>query len=239
MPFLDDLLDELEKLTGTPFRARMRRSLKSAGGEYLARFGMQGLPALLGVDLSGSIRMGVPFKEGLSQTAYGVYGGLANKATRGFNLFMRGDWMRGLETLSPLFLENPLKAVRMATRGATTPAGKVMFDAKGRPIKLTAGETLAQAAGLRPARTAAISEEKRVEKNIEAFFKDSRDNLYQEYRLAKTAADRQAVMKAVREYNKKAGGYRGAIPLITGASLRRQRTQHPDKKLMQFDRAME
>jgi hypothetical protein len=114
-----------------------------------------------------------------------------------------------------------------------------MFDAKGRPIKLTAGETLAQAAGLRPARTAAISEEKRVEKNVELFFKDSRDDLYQEYRLAKTAADRKVVMKKVLDYNKKAAGYRGAIPLITGASLRRQRTQHPDKKLMQFDRAME
>ena len=239
MPFLDDLLDELEKLTGTPFRARMRRSLKSAGGEYLARFGMQGLPALLGVDLSGSIRMGIPFKEGLPQTAYGVYGGLADKATRGFNLFMRGDWARGLETLSPLFLENPLKAVRMATRGATTPSGKVMFDAQGGPIKLTAGETLAQAVGIRPARTAEISREKRVEKNVELFFKDSRDDLYQEYRLAKTAADRKAVMKKVLDYNKKAVGYRGAIPLITGASLRRQTVQRPDKKFMQFDRSME
>jgi hypothetical protein len=238
IPWLDDLLDELEKLTGVPFRTNMRKSLRSAGGEVLEKLGMQGIPALLGVDLSGSLRTGVPFKEGVSQTAYGVYGGLYRKAIKGFNSVMAGDYLRGVENLSPLFIENPMKAVRMATEGATTSTGKTVFDAYGKPIRLELGEMVSQMAGLRPARTAELSQEHQTYSNVQQYFKSEKDSIYQEFRLAKTSEDRQAVMKKVREYNRDAVKYRGAVPIITGDTLKRALTQKPDKRTLMFERSV-
>jgi hypothetical protein len=60
IPFLDDLLDELEKFFGKPFRSVMRKTLRDAGGPVLERMGMAGIPALMGIDISGSLKTGVP-----------------------------------------------------------------------------------------------------------------------------------------------------------------------------------
>ena len=47
----------------------------------------------------------------------------------------------------------------MSETGVTTPRGKVITDEQGKPIRLGAGEGIAQAAGFRPERLARISGE--------------------------------------------------------------------------------
>jgi len=44
----------------------------------------------------------------------------------------REDYLRAVEFASPAFLENMLKAARMATQGATTPGGKDHLRRKGK-----------------------------------------------------------------------------------------------------------
>jgi len=85
LPFLGDLLDQLEKLFGIPFRTKIRELTKSIGGETLDRASIARIPALLGqipgmvgVDLSGSIRLGLPNitdpLKGGEETIFGVWG---------------------------------------------------------------------------------------------------------------------------------------------------------------------
>jgi hypothetical protein len=81
IPFLDDLLDEGEEFFGTPVKSNMRKTLREAGGPVLEKMGMAGIPALLGIDISGSLKVGIPLAgAGTPQdTTYGVYGGLARR----------------------------------------------------------------------------------------------------------------------------------------------------------------
>jgi len=168
LPFLDDLLDQLEKFFGIPFRTKIRTLTRSLGGEALKRASISGIPALLGqipgmvgVDLSGSIRIGLPNitqpLKGGEDTVFGVWEGLGRKMANAWEAASREDYLRMVEFASPAFLENMLKAARMATQRATTPAGKVLFDEKGTPIRERTGEAVAQAIGFRPERIAALT----------------------------------------------------------------------------------
>ena len=142
LPFLDDLLDLWEKFFGTPVRSNMRKTLRDFGGPVMESLGMAGIPALMGIDISGSLKMGLPFTslagaQGTPvDTVYGVYAGLGKKGLNAMNAAERQDYLRALEFASPSFLEAALKAVRMADQGATTARGKVLTDEQGKPIRL-------------------------------------------------------------------------------------------------------
>ena len=124
----------------------------------------------------------------------------------------------------------------MATEGATTASGKVLFDAEGKPIRQTTGEAAAQAVGFRPERTAAAAETHREYTNLQANFANRRNDLYAKARLA---ADKPATLRKVivevQKYNLDAAKYKGAIPLINSNSLRRALTAKPEGKFMVYE----
>ena len=74
LPFLDDLLDELEKFFGRPFGPEVRKTLREAGGPILGKMGRNRIPVLVGIDISGSLKTGIPgLGPGtLADTVYGV-----------------------------------------------------------------------------------------------------------------------------------------------------------------------
>jgi hypothetical protein len=232
IPFMDDLLDGMEKMTGTPYKSDMRKALAGVGGEVLSRFGMEGLPALLGTTLTGSLKLGLPTIS--SSDFSGVYGGMIDKGKKAIQAFQKQDIYRGIENLMPTFIESPMKAYRMATEGATTAQGKIMFDEKGQPIKLTTGEAIGQAAGFRPERTAILSEEKRSFQNLTQHYSGQRDDLYARIRMAK-GTDRTNVLKEIRDYNLEVQKYKGVIPPITQEMIRNALKQKPEKKFIRFE----
>jgi hypothetical protein len=236
LPFLDDLLEQLEQMTGTPYRKNMREALKGIGGDLLAKFGMEGLPALIGVDLSGSLKIGLPklSLKGAEESAIGVSLGLLDKANKTIEAMARGDIERALESSSPVFIENALKAVRRATEGATTPKGKVLFDAEGNPLKLSAAEAIGQAAGFRPERMSESSQTHRVLSNIETHWKEVRDNLTAKFRMA-SPEDRSDVLKKIERYNLDVQKFGGSVPMIRRDSLRNALRQRPGKADMRFE----
>jgi hypothetical protein len=123
----------------------MRKTLRDAGGPVLERMGMAGIPALMGIDISGSLIIGIPLNDsGTPQdTVYGVYGGMARKALNSMSAVEREDYLRAAKFASPAFIEAVLKAFRMSETGATTPRGKIITDERGKPIRLEAGEEVA------------------------------------------------------------------------------------------------
>ena len=91
IPFLDELLDQLEKFFGKPFRSEMRKAMRDAGGPVLERMGIAGIPALMGIDIAGCLKTGIPlFGAGTPQdTIYGVYGGLFRKSLNALSAIER------------------------------------------------------------------------------------------------------------------------------------------------------
>ena len=241
IPFLDDLLDEWEKFFGTPVRSNMRKTLREAGRPVLEKMGMAGIPALIGIDISGSLKAGIPLAgSGTPQdTIYGVYGGLTRKPLNSMNAIEREDYLRALEFASPAFIEAVLKALRMTEKEVTTPRGKVITDERGKPIRLGAGEGIAQAAGFRPERLARISGEHWTMENVQAHSKEKRDDLYSHYRLARTPEVKQGIIWDMRRFNLEARKYRGVIPPITGTSMGQATQQNPEKPFVGFGIMME
>jgi len=129
---------------------------------------MAGIPALMGIDIAGSLKIGVSLAgSGTPQdTIYGVYGGLARKSLNAMSAMEREDYLRAVEFASPAFFESVLKAFRMSETGVTTPKGKVITDEQGKPIRLGAGEGIAQAAGFRSERLSRISGEHWTMENV-------------------------------------------------------------------------
>ena len=240
-PFLDDLLDEWEKFFGIPVRSNMRKTLREAGGPVLEKMGMAGIPALMGIDISGSLKIGVPLAgSGTPQdTIYGVYGGMARKSINAMSAVEREDYLRALEFASPAFIEAILKAYRMTDTGVTTPRGKIITDEQGKPIRLEAGEGIAQAAGFRPQRLSTVSGEHRTMENLQAHYKEKRDDLYSRYRLARTPEEKQRVIRDMQRFNMDARKYRGIIPPITTASMGQATEQKPEKPFIGFGKMLE
>ena len=240
IPFLDDILDEWEKFFGTPVRSNMRKSLREAGGPVLEKMGMAGIPALMGIDISGSLKMGIPgIGTGTPQdTIYEVYGGLTRKGLNAMSAVEREDYLRALEFASPAFIEAVLKAYRMSETGVTTPRGKIITDEQGKPIRLGTGEGIAQAAGFRPERMATVSGEHRTLENVQAHYKERRDDLYW-YRLALTPEEKKAMIRDMQKFNMEARKYRGVISPITATSMGQATEQKPEKQSIGFGKMLE
>ncbi len=141
-----------------------------------------------------------------------------------------------MEFASPAFLENMLKAAPMAVRGATTPAGKVLFDEEGKPIRETTGEAIAQAVGFRPERIGAASETHREYTNLQANFAERRNDLFAKAQLAmEKPGDLKKVIVDVQKNNLDASRYGGTVPQINSNILRRVMTAKPEKKFMVYE----
>lgn len=115
---------------------------RAIGDDTIADLLVKGVPAALGVDVSGKLGMGqmlsiLPYtdvkftRKDLPAAGYalltGPFGGLTLKAADGMNYIGSGDYQKGLEQLLPSGLGNLLKAERYATEGITTRAGDVVM----------------------------------------------------------------------------------------------------------------
>lgn len=241
LPFLDDFLDMWERFTGIPIRKKIQQELKGVGGDVLAVVGTQGLPALVGVDLSGSLRIHLPDPTDparlFEESVFGVYEGLAVKAKDSIKSILDGEPLRALERGAPIFLEKPLKAWRVSRDGkVTTKTGKTIFTAKGRPLTISTREAITQAIGFRPSKLAFESGKFRQFMNVEANFRNRRTRLFRRLRFVKTAEEKREVLKAIQEYNKEARDLKGGVPLITSESISRATKEIPSKRFRAFSR---
>jgi hypothetical protein len=159
LPFFKELFDWTEKKFGHSPKLWLRETLNGWGGETLETLGMGGLPALLGVNISGSLAVGVPgLNESPLESVFGVWGGLKEKGVRAGEAALRGDVYRMATNLTPEFIRGPVVAltesdfgVPFGTRGVTTTAtGGPVLDSQGKPLKYTKGEAIVKGLGFQP-----------------------------------------------------------------------------------------
>jgi hypothetical protein len=127
----------------------------------------------------------------------------------------------------------------MSETGVTTPRGKVLTDEQGKPIRLGAGEGIAQAAGFRPEKLAEVAGEHRTMENVQAHFRERRDDLYSRYRLARSSEAKRVVIRDMQKFNMDTRKYRGVISPISVASMGKAAEQKPEKPFLGFGRMME
>jgi hypothetical protein len=229
----------LERVTGWSVRKDVKNELEAVGGEILATVGIQGLPALLGADISGSLRIHFPDVTDpgklIEESVFGVYEGLAMKGFKAVQAATTGQFVRAFEMASPVFIERPIKAIR-EREGLTTTRGRIIKDPTGKQIVPDIKETIATGLGFRPSRIARLSDNYRQFKNIAKFYSDWRGKIYTNFRLAKTFEARQKVLQDVVEYNRSAIDQEGAVSLIKAAHLKAALRERVDKRLAAFSR---
>jgi hypothetical protein len=119
-------------------------------------------------------------------------------------------------------------------RDRSYPKGESPHRWTGKTNHLEPAEGIAQAAGFRPERLARVSGEHHTVENIQAHFKEKRDDLYSRYRLAKAPEDKQRVMRDMQRFNMDSRKYRGVTQSITATSLRQATRQKPEKDFLSY-----
>ena len=217
VPFVDDLLEEYEQLFGDPVRSKMRMALKRYGGDILSQAGMEGLPALAGVDMSGSVKMQIPI-PGVGSFdpntfTMGVWGGLIDKGKKALDFASNSQWSRAIEAASPMGIEMMMKAVRLSQEGLKTAGERPILGQTGQIVMPTPYETGAQIAGFRPERISEIQKERRVAQNIQQQFAKQRADIKKRLRTAKPE-DMGSIRSDIEKYNLRTMKYAGIIPRL-------------------------
>jgi hypothetical protein len=77
-------------------------------------------------------------------------------------------------------------------------------------------------------RRAPASARKDYQGNVQAQFKEKRDDLYSRYRLSRTPEERQRVIRDMQRFNMDARKYGKVVPPISATSLREAASQKPE-----------
>jgi hypothetical protein len=231
LPFFKDIFEFVEKHFGYSPATSMRKMLKSTGGKTLETFGMNGIPALFGANLSGSLQIGVPFMgETPSDTIFGVIGGMKTKLVRAGEAATRGDAYRVASNLAPEFLRSPIVAAEESGIGkelfgtpgiSSTPTGKAVYGEDGKPLSLGVGEAALKMVGINPAGNSREKEKAQTIKRQEQWAADVKADAAEEFRIQKLNKDPNATKNLIRRVNEINQGIkdRGIERLVTRAQV--------------------
>ena len=142
--------------------AELKKNMIEALGPRMAGIVLDGVPGYLsGTALSDSIGMkDLWFRdpngplEGKTAIQYwkeqllGAPPSIIDNAIKGYAMIQEGQTYRGIETMMPKAIKDPMKAFRYATEGATNKRGDVIVD------NIDTGDVIRQALGFTPAKLA-------------------------------------------------------------------------------------
>lgn len=246
--------DELDKLYQMLFGESPKLALKKwtrahareygSLGEMVHGFAWHGLASATGVNISNALRLQIPIVspllsgDSLPDAAGGVFTGLWQKGARAATAASRGDIYRTIENLSPEALAGGMRAYRMASKGATTGTGKVIFDENGKPMKYTTGEAVKRMFGFQPSRVSERGELTNIEKGLTAHWKEERGDLLAELRLSKPGEERRKVMLEIIKFNHRLNKSqaKGLIPVIKAQTIKQALSSRPDKGKAEWER---
>lgn len=211
-------------------------------GEMVHGFAWHGAASVAGVNISNAIRLQIPIVspliggESLPDAAGGVFTGLLQKGSRATLSASRGDVYRTVENLSPEFLAGALRAHRMASKGATSYSGKILFDETGKPMNYSSGEALKRTLGFQPSRVSERSDLTNIEYGLKAHWKEERSDLLAKLRLAQ-GEDRKEVMRKIMKFNRdlRDSQAAGLVPIIKAQTIRQALVSKPNKGKMLWE----
>lgn len=248
LPGADDMDKWIEKWFGVSYKMKFKKFIKQNVGKYgtpgelLEGFINHGLPSAMGVDLSRAIAVNIPFvsdtDKSFGERIGGVWGGLAKKPGMALSAAGSGDYLRAIENLMPEFVANPMRAARQYSRGATTLAGKPVFDESGHQVKYGVADVARKALGFNPASISERTELKGHERALHEFWNNRKNDVLAEVRKATTPLDLQKAGATALKFNAelRKSDAAGLVAIITPETLRKSRTYKPDKKKLVWER---
>ncbi|MDD4984635.1 MAG: PLxRFG domain-containing protein [Dehalococcoidales bacterium] len=192
--------------------------------EQMARYGLFGA---LGIDISGSIAIGMEVPRTLLDLT-GPFGGVYESIADSARYLKTGQPWRAVERAAPMAVGNIMTGIREAGQGASTKRGYPIFDEEGKPYEPGPIETGLKVAGFRGSRRAAVGEREWESKRTEGRLSDRKSRIYEQYRAwvkgDGNQEELQKIMDEVRAYNERVDrmGFSGIVPKITPQSLKRQ-----------------
>jgi hypothetical protein len=207
----DDPEEEIYEYLGEQF---------SPAAENIARHGLAGTA---GFTLKGSLSIGamdLPTSLGDILGAPGSV--ISDTLYTGPKKILQGDISKGIETMLPTGLSNPVRAYREATEGLTTGKNAPVFYGKD-PVKLSPIEAYYRAFSLNPTRIATIREKQWSERQIEAAYREESAGLYARYKRLQLSGNPDMnkvaeLLAEIEQYNLRAK--RHGISPITRRSIR-------------------
>ncbi len=249
IPFLGDLMDLAEKIYHRPLRKDAINFLKGNAGS-MSPFFTHGLAGLMGTDISGSMKIGLPGYSLLSgkdtdigENLFGVFTSIGKGLGRGAKLMSEGDISRAIEEMSPTFLKNPQTAIREYMQGRSTWKGKPIFDLlEGKPKqdKITLREAITKATGFNPQRRGESNIKYQSYANMSRMVQEKTDNLadrFVKYQLDKDSEGKKGVLNDLRKFNEEMRD-KNMPEFQIGSQFKAKITQRlrPSKRQMRFNR---
>ena len=135
----------------------------------------------------------------LEQMLGPTIGGIGLNFAGGYDKMAQGDWLGGIQTVTPAAVKNLVKTYSEATRGITTASGEDVVA----PDEFTGFELAAQAFGFTPSRIGQAYDARTAIKNAQSDASLERSQLMQRY-FAGTMndADNSDVLDDIEDYNR-------------------------------------
>ena len=205
--------------------------------ENFARFGMAGL---VGMNLKGSLEIGITDLPTNFKDLLGAPGSVIMDMYEGGKNIAQGNVSKGLERIAPLAIAAPIKAYREATEGLTTRTNTPIFYGR-QQAKADMSEAITRALSFNPAGLAKIREQRWSETQQEIKYTEIRTGIYSKVKKfllqpvqERDKADWADILEDIREYNDRVRRMKlvGIVPFITSKSIEanRKRWFKPTKK---------
>ncbi|WP_284337642.1 PLxRFG domain-containing protein [Comamonas sp. NoAH] len=238
LPMVSTLLAVASMLAGDddePFDAQtaLQNMLADTFGQKPAEVLAHGLSRLTPWDVSGRVGLdnlifpdlqegleGQRLAESAMAAALGPVAGIGTNMLRGVQSMAQGEYLRGLESMLPSFLRNPLKAVRYGGEGVKDKSGVVVKD------EVDFAGQLGQFMGFSPSEVRLAYEGKAAITKHDRALVARRSTLMEQYALAAMAGDEEGKVEAreaIARFNEK-NPSRAIKPMNLAQSVRmRQR----------------
>ncbi|HBG9398460.1 TPA: PLxRFG domain-containing protein [Citrobacter freundii] len=126
-------------------------------------------------------------------------GGIGLNFASGYDKMAKGDWLGGIQTVTPAAVKNLVKTYAEATRGVTTSSGEEIVPAD----EFTHFELAAQAFGFSPSRIGLAYDARSAVKNVQSELSNRRAQLLQRYFAnAMRGDDNGEVLEDIQAYNR-------------------------------------
>ena len=215
VPFVSQMAWILSKILGDEdepddYEYKMRRWI---GDEAVADLLLKGVPAALGVDLSGKLGMQnvasiLPFADGdltsragAEKILVGIMGPTANlglKLADSLGMMTKGEYYKGLELALPNGIGNAMKGYRFATEGITMRNGDLVM----KPEEVSLLDAAFQAVGLPTAPITDRQYTQRVVMEFDKFYAARSSDIKSSYVQASRNSDSEGMGEARTDWEK-------------------------------------
>ncbi|EAN1751237.1 PLxRFG domain-containing protein [Salmonella enterica] len=126
-------------------------------------------------------------------------GGIGLNFANGYDKMAKGDWLGGIQTVTPAAVKNLVKTYSEATNGVTTSSGEEVVPAD----EFSGFELAAQAFGFSPSRIGQAYDARTAIKNVQSDLSGRRTQLLQRYFAnAMSGDDNSDVLEDIQAYNR-------------------------------------